>query len=261
MGEQKWDGSLARARARDRAPRPRLGAAITMTPWTLVDRAEAEDGARLELFRRGSHYSIRVGGSLLRNSRVHDSERALAQLALEALAPDARAAATVLIGGLGFGYTLAAALAALGPGAAVSVVEIAGAVIRWNRDLLGELNGQAVADARVTLIEADLCALLRAPLAPFDVILLDVDNGPRAVGRPSNGWLYSPEGLAALRAATRPGGVVAVWSAGPEVGFSDRLRGAGFEVVLHRVSSHAARTRERHFIWLATRPRDLAGGV
>jgi spermidine synthase len=257
MGGQKWDGSLARAREHDRAPHSCLEA-VPMTPWTLVDRAEAEDGARLELFRRGSHYSIRVNGSLLMNSRVHDSERALAQLALEALAPEPRAAARVLVGGLGFGYTLAAALGVLGPGAAVSVVEIAGAVIRWNRDLLGELNGQAVADPRVTLIEADLCAFLRAPPQPFDVLLLDVDNGPRAVGRPANSWLYSPEGLAALRAALHPGGVLAVWSAGPEVGFSDRLRSAGFDVVLHRVQSHAVRTRERHFIWLATRPRDAA---
>src|SRR5688572_18940582 len=111
-----------------------------MTPWALVERAVESDGTRLELLRRGDHFSVRVNGQLLMNSRVHDSERELARLALEALAAGARAEARVLVGGLGFGYTLAAALAALGPGAHVSVVEIAAAVVRWNRELLGELN-------------------------------------------------------------------------------------------------------------------------
>jgi spermidine synthase len=106
----------------------------------------------------------------------------------------------------------------------------------------------------VRVIEGDVCELLRTRTQAFEVILLDVDNGPRAVERPSNAWLYSPEGLEAIHSTLAGSGVLAVWSAGPEVGFSERLRAAGFDVVLHRVQSHAARTQERHFIWVATRP-------
>jgi spermidine synthase len=222
-----------------------------MTPWTLVDRAEATDGTRLELLQRGEHFSIRVNGELLMNSRVHDSERALAELALSSVS--SRDRARILIGGLGFGYTLAAALARLAPDARVEVVEISAAVIRWNAERLGALNGHAAADARVSIVEGDVVDRVGATPMAYDAILLDVDNGPRAVGRKRNAWLYSPEGLSALREALTPAGVLAIWSAGPEVGFSDRLREVGFEVVLHRTQSHAARTRERHFIWLGTR--------
>jgi spermidine synthase len=219
-----------------------------MTPWTLLERADDPDGTRLELLQRGPHFSIRVNGQLLMNSRVHDSERSLAELALAALG--AREPSTsVLVGGLGFGYTLSAVLERLDAQASVLVVEIAPAVVRWNRERLAELNGGALADPRVMIVEGDLCQEVRGERV-FDVILLDVDNGPRAVERPGNTWLYTPEGLAALRASLAPGGVLAIWSAGPEVGFSERVRDAGFEVTLHRVRSHAARTGERHFIWV-----------
>jgi spermidine synthase len=220
-----------------------------MTPWTLVDAHEDDDGMQHELYRRGEHYSIWVGAHLLMNSRVHGSERALAELTLDALGE--RPGAHVLVGGLGFGYTLAEALARLDARAAVTVAEVSSAVIRWNRELLGALNGGALADPRVRMWEGDVCDLVRASERSFDAILLDVDNGPRAVGRVSNGFLYSAEGLAAIRACLVPGGVLSVWSAGPEPSFSERLRAADFEVVLHRVQSHAARTRERHFVWVA----------
>lgn len=222
-----------------------------MTPWTLLDRAETSDGTRYELLRRGTHFSIRVNGQLLMNSRVHGSEEALAELALGALA--SREQAHVLVGGLGFGYTLRAALTRLGPLATLTVAEISAAVVQWNRELLAELNAKALDDPRVLVAPGDICAVFRTPNPTFDVILLDVDNGPRAVGRASNGWLYSPEGLAAIRETLRPRGVLAIWSAGPEVGFSERLRAASFSVALHRVDSHAARTKERHFIWLGTK--------
>jgi spermidine synthase len=221
-----------------------------MTPWTSIERTQTPDGTRLELLSRGDHFSIRVNGQLLMNSRVHDSEEALAEMALAGLAD--RQAAQVLVGGLGFGYTLAAALARVGPAACVYVSEIAPAIIAWNRALLAQLNGRALDDPRVVVLEGDVCELFRTPARSFDAILLDVDNGPRAVGRPSNGWLYSPAGLAAIRATLKPRGVLAIWSAGPEVDFSERLRAAHFSVVLHRVRSHRARTQERHFIWLAT---------
>jgi spermidine synthase len=222
-----------------------------MTPWTLVDQAVDADGTRHELLRRGAHFSIRVNGELLMNTRVHDSEIALAEMALGPRLDRERV--RVLVGGLGFGYTLAAALARVGPEASISVAEIAPAVIKWNRELLAEVNGGVLADGRVAVLQGDICDLFRTGAQRFDAILLDVDNGPRAVGRKTNGWLYSPAGLEAIHETLNPGGVLAIWSAGPEVDFSERLRAARFGVVLHRVQSHRARTKERHFIWLATK--------
>lgn len=222
-----------------------------MTPWALVDMAEAPDGAMMELLRRGNHFSIRVDGHLLMNSRVHGSELALAELGLAGVRE--RDGVRVLVGGLGFGFTLAAALERLRPDARVVVSEIAPAVVRWNRELLLDLNGRTLCDPRVEVVEGDVVELLRHGGAAFDALLLDVDNGPRAVGRVGNAWLYTAEGLAAMREALTPGGVLAIWSAGPEVSFSERLRATGLHVVLHRVQSHAARTKERHFIWVATR--------
>ena len=227
-----------------------------MTPWTLIERSETPDGTRLELMRRGEQFSIRANGELLMNSRVHGSEEALAELALGALPAAARARARVLVGGLGCGYTLAAALAQVGAEATISVAEISDAVVRWNRGPLAELCGKPLEDARVEVLETDICALFRAKNRRFDTILLDVDNGPRAVARASNGWLYTAQGLAAIRATLAPGGVLAIWSAGPELGFSDRLREEGFSVVLQRTPARAGRTRQRHWIWLGRSPLD-----
>lgn len=223
-----------------------------MTPWILVERSETPDGTRIELMRRGEQFSIRANGELLMNSRVHGSEEALAEIALGALDAAARTRARVLVGGLGCGYTLAAALSRLGPAASVSVAEIAPAVVRWNRDVLGQLTGKPLEDSRVSVLETDICDLFRARRHRFDAVLLDVDNGPRAVARKSNGWLYTPAGLAAIRASLEPGGILAIWSAGPEVGFSDQMRAAGFRVVLQRTPAHRGRTRQRHWIWLGT---------
>jgi spermidine synthase len=219
-----------------------------MTPWIRIDRADAPDGTRLELFRRGNDFSIRANGQLLMNTRVHGSEESLAELALSSLSE--RAKVSVLVGGLGCGYTLAATLSRVGPEASVTVAEVEPAVVRWNRELLGALNGRPLDDARVSVIEGDICALFRAPRQRFDAILLDVDNGPRAVARESNSWLYSPAGLAGIREALTPRGVLALWSAGPEVGFSERLRAAGLRVVLHRVRSHPSLARRQHMIWI-----------
>jgi spermidine synthase len=223
-----------------------------MTPWILIERSETPDGTRIELMRRGEQFSIRANGEMLMNSNLHGSEEALAEIALAALDVRARSAARVLVGGLGCGYTLAAALSRLGPDASVSVAEIAPAVVRWNRDVLGQLTGKPLDDRRVNVLETDICDLFRSRRHIFDAVLLDVDNGPRAVARKSNGWLYTPAGLAAIRAALNPGGVLAIWSAGPEVGFSDQMRAAGFRVVLQRTPARRGRTRQRHWIWLGT---------
>ncbi len=225
-----------------------------MIPWRLIDQSETGEGTRLELLQRGAEFSIHANGELLMNSRVHGSEEAQATLALEALPPALQPRARVLVGGLGCGYTLAATLARLGPDASVAVAESSPAGVRWNRGVLAELCGQPLEDARVTGLEVDIGALFRTRKRTFDAILLDVDNGPRAVARESNGWLYTPPGLAAMRDTLDRGGVLAVWSAGPELGFSERLHAAGFTVACHRTPARAGGSRKRHWIWVARRP-------
>jgi spermidine synthase len=222
-----------------------------MTPWTLLDEVETPEGSRLELRRRGPDYSIRAGGQLLMNSRVHGSEESLAELGLAALG--IRPRAQVLVGGLGFGYTLAAALRHTGADATVTVSELMPAVVRWNRELVGELADHPLQDSRVQVAEGDIVALLKARTAAFDVILLDVDNGPRAMAQDSNAWLYSPAGLTRMGQALRSRGVVAVWSAGPEVKFSGKMAAAGFNVSLHRVRVSPTSELQRHMIWVGTK--------
>lgn len=224
-----------------------------MIPWRLIDQSEPGDPTRLELFQRGTEFSIRSNGELLMNSRLHGSEEAQAKIALEALPAALQQRARVLVGGLGCGYTLAAALARVGPEASVAVAEVSPAVIRWNRGLLGEVSGKPLSDARVEVLEIDVGALFRARKRVFDAILLDVDNGPRAVGRAGNAWLYTPPGLAAMHAVLGQGGVLSIWSAGPELGFSELMRAARFTVECHRTPAREGGTRRRHWIWIARR--------
>jgi len=183
-------------------------------------------------------------------SRSHGSEALLAELAVVARgdAPRQR----VLIGGLGFGFTLAAALRSLPADAQVIVDEISPAVIRWNQGVLGELAGQPLADARVDVCEADVVDRLRHGTERFDVILLDVDNGPSALSQARNAWLYRDEGVARLYGALGPHGVLGVWSASSDAKFVDRLRRARLRVDEHRVPA-SGRRGKRHVVWIARR--------
>jgi len=224
-----------------------------MTPWTLIDSAQVpgNDGGELRLYRRGGKFSIvLVGRGELMSSRVHGSEEALAVQTCARLA-DSRQA-RLLIGGLGMGFTLAAALQALGAEARVEVAELIPAVVAWNRDPLGPLAGQPLDDPRVTVREGDIARLLTAGPRVYDAILLDVDNGPEGLTRRQNDWLYGTDGLNAAYAALRPGGVLAVWSAGPAPEFMPRLRKVGFEVEETRVRAHGGKGA-RHLIWFARR--------
>jgi spermidine synthase len=205
----------------------------------------------IELFRRDDEFSINVGGRLLMSSRMHGAEEALAEVAIATLGQ--RAAPKVLIGGLGCGYTLAAALAKVDQDARVIVVELVPAVIKWNRGDLGELAGWPVYDRRVSVVEGDVLESLRADGERYDVILLDVDNGPIAFTQDTNSWLYSPAGLERMRAALTEGGVVAFWSAAPDAGFSANLQAAGFDVVEHHVRARLHRAGLRHVVWVGTR--------
>ncbi len=224
-----------------------------MKPWNLIDNSEIPaNGGELRLYQRGEEYSIMiVGGGELMNTRMHGSEDALAELGCTHLAGQPRS--RVLIGGLGMGFTLAAALAQLGQNAEVVVAELVPAVVSWNRDYLGRFAGQPLDDPRSSVHIGDVAALLRTERSAFDAILLDVDNGPEGLTHRENDWLYSPAGLQAAYTALRPEGVLAVWSAGPDHAFGERLRQTGFLIEEHRVRAHGNGKGARHTIWIAQR--------
>lgn len=223
-----------------------------MIQWELLEAVSVpQTGAELCLYRRGGEFSIRLGGRELMNSRVHSSEEALGEFACERIAD--RLAARVLIGGLGMGFTLAAALSKLGPEAEVVVSELVPEVVSWGRGALGELARFPLRDPRVRVRAIDVALLLKQARSCYDAILLDVDNGPEALPQSGNGWLYGRAGLAAALAALRPGGVLAVWSAGPDPAFCERLRAVGFEVEQIEVRARGYSRGVRHTIWFARR--------
>jgi spermidine synthase len=223
-----------------------------MTPWILLDSAAVPgDGGELRLYRRGDEFSIRiVGRGELMNSRVHGSEDALAEHSCARLAD--RVKPRLLIGGLGMGFTLAAALRHVGDQAQVVVAELVPAVVAWNRGPLGAQAGHPLQDPRVTVREGDVARIIKAEPQAYDAILLDVDNGPEGLTREQNDWLYGMNGLTAAYAALRPQGVLAVWSAGPDRDFMQRLRKLGFEVDEVRVRARGSKGT-RHVIWFARR--------
>lgn len=218
-----------------------------MIPWQLLDRAQAPGGGALTLHQRGEELAIRVDGRDLMTSRAHGSEEDLARLGCA----DARARSRprVLVGGLGMGYTLRAALDVLPAHAEVVVAELVDAVVAWNRGPLAHLAGRPLEDARVTVVVTDVGALLRQPGPRFDAILLDVDNGPQGLTRRANHALYGSAGLDTARRALAPGGCYALWSAAPDREFARRLARAGFEVEVHEVRARPHARAARHVIF------------
>lgn len=228
-----------------------------MNKLELLDTAPIpNNGGELKLYRQGDDFSIRIAGSRaggageLMNSRLHGSEDKLAELTCTDLADRQRP--HVLVGGLGMGFTLAAALRHLGAGAQVTVAELVPGVIAWNRGPLGACAGNPLDDPRARVHQGDVAELLRNARDQFDAILLDVDNGPEGLTHKENDWLYSPDGLKAAQAALRPRGVLAVWSAGPDPRFTLRLRKCGYQVREVNVRAHGNKGA-RHLIWLAAK--------
>ncbi|EBX4816955.1 hypothetical protein DRY87_25360 [Salmonella enterica subsp. enterica serovar Newport] len=220
-----------------------------MIPWILLDSTKTPDGQPLRLKRRGAEFSIMLGTNELMNSRLFGSEEALAQLSIARLRNDAP---EMLIGGLGMGFTLRAALAALGPKARVTVAELIPAVVDWARGPMVEIFDGSLDDPRANVVTADVGALIGQASAAYDAILLDVDNGPDGLTVDANDRLYSSAGLARARAALKVGGVLAVWSAHPDERFSRRLGQAGFAV--EQVNTRARGKRgAKHVIWLAVK--------
>ena len=223
-----------------------------MIPWSQVDIARVP-GAEVELrlMRRGTEFSMMLGPNELMNSRLSGSEEALATLACKRL--EAVKGPHLLIGGLGMGFTLRAALAVLGAEARITVAELVPAVIAWARGPMAGIFGDSLSDPRANIREADVADVIGARASAFDAVLLDVDNGPEGLIRKANDALYDPQGLKAIRRALRPGGILAVWSSGPHPAFTKRLRDAGFDVNEVNLRATTRRSGARHLIWFATK--------
>ncbi len=231
-----------------------------MLPWIELDTAMVPDGGgTLRLKQRGTEFSIMSGSIELMNSRLSGSEEALAKLSCERISD--RDTPRVLIGGLGMGFTLRAALAGLNPQAQVTVAELVPSVIAWARGPMAEVFGGCLDDPRVDLCQGDVGVLLNACSSAYDAILLDVDNGPEGLTRKANDGLYSDRGLATARTALRPGGVLAVWSSAPSVPFTQRLKRAGFAVDEVKVRANRGRSGARHVIWIAVRTETSSAPV
>ena len=233
------------------ASAPGAGHGPAMIPLEHLAGARVPGGAELRLMRRGADFMIVLDRNELMNSRMSGSEEALATLTAERLA--GRPAQRWLIGGYGMGFTLRAALKLADAEARLEVAELVPDIVAWAKGPKADLTAGCLDDPRVALVEADVALRIAAARGAYDAILLDVDNGPDGLVRAENARLYGRDGLAAARAALKPGGVLAVWSAAPDNAFAARLRKAGFAVEEVAVRARSNGKGPRHVIWLAVR--------
>jgi len=221
-----------------------------MNPRVKIASTRTPDGSKMVLYKHGDHFLIEVNGQDLMHSRQHESEIELARLGCGHLT--ALKAPSILIGGLGMGYTLRKSLDMLGPHAQVMVAELLSAVIGWNRVYFGELNDQPLEDHRVDLMPGDIVELIARSKKRFDAILLDIDNGPNAMTDSSNRHLYGRNGIRSCRRALREKGCLAVWSAEPSKKFERLLMECRFHVRRFRVPAYKGAKSQSRFIWIAS---------
>lgn len=221
-----------------------------MIPWKEIDRS-AVPGQKsdITLLKRGSEFSIRIAGTELMNSRIHGSEDALARLTCQRMKKKSNL--KILIGGLGMGFTLSAALEQSPMDTRITVSELIPAVVKWNREYLGHLAGMPLNDPRVSVEQADVAKLIQRTESFWDAIVLDVDNGPNGLTRQANDALYSRSGLKKSFSALCPGGILSVWSCGADNGFTRRLNQCGFVTQTLNVRAVKPGKGGRHIIWLA----------
>jgi spermidine synthase len=201
--------------------------------------------------QRGLEFSIFAGSIELMSSRLSGSEEALASMTCARVLKRPRP--HILIGGLGMGFTLRSALAALGPNATITVAELVPEVVAWARGPLAAIYGKSLSDPRLKIFKGDVGEMIGGVQSGYDAILLDVDNGPVALMRAANDDLYDDYGLRGAHKALLPGGILAVWSPTLDPAFTQRLRAVGYSVEEHRVRANGCHSGSRHVIWLATK--------
>ena len=226
-----------------------------MKPIIKLGTTKTPDGGEMILYQHDRDFSIKINRRELMNSRQHESEMELARLGCAHLSR--HATPRVLIGGLGMGYTLRQALDVLGPGATVVVSELLSAVVDWNRELLGELNGQALEDKRTQVITGDIYQLLSQSRDKFDAILLDIDNGPSAIVDSGNQRLYTTTGIQTCRRALRKGGCLAIWSGEPSKAFEQILMNCGFHVKRYKLKAYKGSSKKSLFVWVASEDKSI----
>lgn len=225
-----------------------------MKPNITLAETTTPNGARMTLVEHDGSFCIRVNGQQLMHSRVATSEIKLGTLGCKrhsAINMQSR----VLIGGLGLGFTLKSVLQAVGPQATVHVVELFPEIVEWNRTFLASLNGDALNDPRVKVLEEDVRAVIaRSVSTPYDVIALDIDNGTTAMVKNENHRLYQMGGMQQIWNALSPGGRAAVWSACPDAVIEQRLKKVGFTVKAVPAKVSASSKREAYMIYVADKP-------
>ena len=223
-----------------------------MKPFELLGQTLSPDNTAVKLMRRGDEYILLADGAILMSSRTHGSEEALATFGCQRARTVERP--SVLIGGLGMGFTLRATLDLLPSDAAIVVAELLPAVVEWNRGPLGPLASHPLNDERVEVVTGDVLAVLSSRPGQFDAVLLDVDNGPAAFTASKNAELYDRRGIAAAYAALKNEGVLAVWAAQDDRKFEQRLRDGGFKVQVERLRGRLKKGGPRHTIFLSRKP-------
>jgi spermidine synthase len=250
---------LSPARRRAAEPYPPAAGCGTphpVKPWETIEKALAPDGTEMVLARRDGEWVVRYGGKVLMSSRQHGSEDALAELALRKAAHRR----TVLVGGLGLGFTVRAALDRIPVDAKVVVAELTPALLDWNRRLVGKLAGRPLDDPRTHVHIGDCVQRIQEAKSAYDAILLDIDNGPGSMVHETNHRLYGHKGIAACRDALRQGGVLAVWSAHHDLPYLERLKKAGLEAETRIVPARGAEGGLKHVIFLGVKRIGGPGG-
>jgi len=222
-----------------------------MKPERLIDSTPTPGGDELFLYERDGVFTLRIGGIELMTSRAHDSEEELAWMTMKLISRKRQP--RVLVGGLGMGYTTRAALDSSPRPSQVVIAELLPAVVRWNREHIGDLAGRPMDDPRVKVVERDLHDVIAESPNEFDVILNDVDNGPGGCALDKNERLYQPKGLAAIHRCLRPGGVLGVWCVEDDPRFVKALSGAGFRASSETIFARNVGKGHRHTIFLAQR--------
>jgi len=226
---------------RDTAMKPTVTLATTTTP----------DGQALSLCQHDRDFIIRLGRDELMSSRRNASEMALGKLGCERLATHTNP--VVLVGGLGMGYTLRAALDVLPPTATVIVAELLPAVVEWNRNVFGDLAGHPLRDPRVEVRVEDVFRVISESPGRFDAILLDVDNGPHAMTSADNHRLYGPHGIEVTLSALRQDGCLSIWSATRDLPFERRLRYVHLAVRTYCLPAYQNSKSQPHRVWVISR--------